>query len=773
MRSLLHIFRGKYVTPSGIGIILLLGIIWAHNSSHTDSQGFLHKLSLMLYDMRVYILEETKSKEAKATRDSTVVIVEIDELSLAQEGRWPWSRARIGQLINELSDAGAAVIGLDVFFTEPEMNPVDVILSRENLPSLVEKNLSGMRETYDPDIALANSISNREVVLGILINRKNIPINKGYIGEPVATPPKAALSAMRSVNNSYEGIIEALVDHASWLGAAIVKPDTDGTIRKYPVVVNFDGSLYPSLGLQVAYLYVFGDTISVGWDEFENMISEVRIDKLSIKTDQDANVFIPFHGRSRSYFPYISASEVFTGDDWKEKVEGKIVLIGATALGLEDLRATPLESQFPGVEVHANFIESIVAEEYQPPPGWLSWLYAKLISDSEIQDGVENRDRANIRYELAYTRSVVQILLWCLIVFAIIFPRLSALKIVVVGLGALAIICYLDFVFFQQMYILFDLSPVFFSICCLVVFNIGYGFYVEQKGRMKTMDMMGQYVPTAHIDKLMNEDMDKLMEGESRELSVLFCDIRSFTTISESMTANELKRMLNAFFTPMTRIIFNQSGTIDKYVGDMIMAFWGAPIESEQHATDAVKAALLMLKKVEEIKPEFKKKGYPNVEIGIGINTGPMNVGDMGSQYRRAYTVLGDAVNLGSRLEGLTKDYGIALLIGENTYQQIEGIVCRTLDRVKVKGKDQAIQVYQPVCLESELTDEMRLELENHHEALEAYHAQDWKKSKEKFQALFILYQRPMYQLYISRIEQLEKQQLPEDWDGVYVKTSK
>jgi len=263
-------------------------------------------------------------------------------------------------------------------------------------------------------------------------------------------------------------------------------------------------------------------------------------------------------------------------------------------------------------------------------------------------------------------------------------------------------------------------------------------------------------------------------EGESKELTVLFSDIRSFTTISEGLNATQLKKLLNDFFTPITGIIFDHSGTIDKYVGDMVMAFWGAPIDDDKHRSHAVLAALEMLDKVEALKPEFREQGFPEVNVGIGINTGVMNVGDMGSTYRRSYTVLGDAVNLGSRLESLTKFYGIRLLVGEDTVKDLDEFLLRRIDRVKVKGKDKAVNCYQPMCLLAAADASLRQRVDAYHGALDCYYTKDWGGAQQKLRAL--LADEPntlLYQIYLDRIDEHKNAELPPEWDGAFTHTSK
>jgi len=300
-------------------------------------------------------------------------------------------------------------------------------------------------------------------------------------------------------------------------------------------------------------------------------------------------------------------------------------------------------------------------------------------------------------------------------------------------------------------------------------------YLTEAHNRKQLKNVFGQYVPPEIVDEMSrNPDGNFSVDGESRELSVLFCDIRGFTTISESLAADELKKLLNQFFTPMTRIIFEQRGTIDKYVGDMIMAFWGAPVKDPGHRQHAVEAALAMLDQVVAMRPEFSERNWPEVKIGIGINTGVMNVGDMGSEYRRAYTVIGDAVNLGSRLESLTKYYGVRLIVSEATAAGLEGMVLRCLDRVKVKGKHEAVTIYEPVGLSASISSELNKEVVESNIALNYYFSGDLEKAQSAFRVLQdAVPERKLFGLYLERISTLQSQGIGPGWEGVFEHTSK
>jgi adenylate cyclase len=281
--------------------------------------------------------------------------------------------------------------------------------------------------------------------------------------------------------------------------------------------------------------------------------------------------------------------------------------------------------------------------------------------------------------------------------------------------------------------------------------------------------MFNQYVPKAHIERMLGDPEAYQFTGDSKELTVLFADIRSFTSISEHLSAADLKTMLNQYFTPITKIIFDNDGTIDKYVGDMVMAFWGAPLEDEQHAHNGILAALEMQKATLGLSEEFVARGLPEIKIGVGLNTGTMNVGDMGSSYRRAYTVLGDAVNLGSRLESITKFYGVGILVGERTQELCPDIAFAFVDRIQVKGKEEAIAVYQPLGLKSDISSKKIDEIECFAKAYEYYKKQSWDEATEQLKNLRNRYpQCKIYQIYLERIDGLREQKLAQNWDGVF-----
>jgi adenylate cyclase len=360
------------------------------------------------------------------------------------------------------------------------------------------------------------------------------------------------------------------------------------------------------------------------------------------------------------------------------------------------------------------------------------------------------------------------------VVLAILLPLLTPIWLLFISTGIAVGIVLFNFWLWQEKGLALALAWPLLLILALGALNMTYGFIRENRKRAQLKNVFGQYVPPQLVEAMSQNPEAYSFEGESREMTVLFADIRGFTTLSESLSPSELRKLLNRYFTAMTEIIFKHQGTIDKYVGDMIMAFWGAPVNDPNHAKHAIAAALEMLAKTEELKPQLLAEGYPEINIGIGLNTGVMNVGDMGSSYRRAYTVLGDNVNLASRLEGLTKYYDVGLVVGDRTRELSDTFTFRQLDLVKVKGKTSGVKVFQPLCSQHTASTELISELQHHNEALSVYYQRHWDQAQNMFSELKASHpQTHLYRLYLERIEHLKKRNPGPEWDGVYERREK
>jgi len=730
---------------TALGAVMMLFTLVLEFGNVPGMEKLFHRLELFVYNQRMHahVPEEVE-------QDKRIVIVDIDEASLRAVGRWPWSRQKVGELVNRLVDSGAVVIALDILFAEAERNPAKELaehLGSSKQFTALREQLAGLAPKLDADAAMATTLGHGEVLLGYAFSGQARDV-AGALPSPLPlTNPELVSRLAMPAMRSYTGSVPVLQQAAVGGGFISLEPDIDGVVRRAPLINRYDDKLYTSLALETVRRYLFlqqATVVSKPINGYE-YIERLRFDKtLSIPTDENGQILIPFRGH-RGSFPYVSAQSVLSGEAPADLLAGAIVLVGTTAIGLYDLRVTPIDPNYPGVEVHANLISAMLDNRYLVTPSW--------------------SEGANLVFSV-----IVGLLL------ALLLPRLPlGGMLLLTGSGALAVIGVTEWFWVNEGLVL-NLAGPLLLIAMLVVGNLVWGFFFESLTRLRLKGMFGQYVPPELVDE-MSERPDEYDadEGRARELSVLFADIRGFTTLSESLSADDLKRFLNRFFTPMTRIIFNHYGTIDKYVGDMVMAFWGAPVSDEQHAVHAIEAALEMQIEVERLKHDFAAVGWPEVNIGIGINTGMMSVGDMGSEYRRSYTVLGDSVNLASRLEGTNKVYGTGILIGERT-RELAGdyFAYREIDLIQVKGKAKAVRIFQPVCHRSKASEWLLQEIDMLEQALKAYRSRQWDEAETLFSELQSQQPDiPIYSLYSKRIAELRNSDLDPEWNGVFVRSEK
>ncbi len=771
--------------PAYLGILATCFVYWMHTTDQPLVKSLLERLDYVVYDLRF-----TVAHNSVRSNENNIVIVDYDQRSLQAEGQWPWSRFKIGQMVRKLKDDGAIVIGFDVFFPEYERNLVkelglrarngaDASAAADAVLQHLESLSISNPDLFDGDAYLADSMQSTEVVLGFSF-KNNEATQAGVLPQPVfAVSDRDNNEIELPEMQGYVGNVDTLQSGAEGAGFIDTVPDADGVIRSTPLILKYQQKIYPSLALDMARRFNLEDrfepVIEAANDGTFRELSGIKMGDTFLPTDKRGRVRVPYIGASRS-FPYISATDVLRdtlSDQQRQLLKSSLVLVGTTATGLYDLRATPVEAVYPGVEVHANILNAILSsaprttidENTQQKTGTLGELMAVL-------------DKAKLTpfptrpyWDKGTIGIIIIVIGLCL---SLVYPHLGPALLALSGSTFIAGLVVLNLYLWNNYNLDISLVILLLLVVVIAAVNMTYGFLKEGQHRKVIKGMFDQYVPPAHIDAMLNDPDKYNFSGESKQLSVLFSDIRNFTAISEKLKATELKSLLNEFFTPITGIIFEHSGTIDKYVGDMVMAFWGAPLDDPRHRENSVMAALAMLRKVEELKPLFKAQGLPDVNIGIGINSGMMNVGDMGSTFRRAYTVIGDAVNLGSRLEGITKNYGVQLLIGEQTHDGLANILCRLVDKVQVKGKDVPIRIYQPLCKQSEASAQLLALVEAWHAAYQLYLHQQWDAAVTAFAQL--RQQDPdtyLYTLYLGRIASLRTQQLPPDWDGTYRHTSK
>lgn len=728
--------------PIVLGIFLVCIAVWLLLSSNSFISGLVERFELLGYDLQL----RTRINTILKKEISPIVIVDIDDKTLQAEGRWPWERSKTGELINKIHQQGAAVIAIDIIFPEKETNIADLVsaklIKKNLLNSSIKEILEKNKLDFDEDKIFAEQLTNSQAILPLLFSSQDQKTN-------TLPPPIFTLTTKESEDleifhaNGYISNIPILQQATKYSGMINIFPDSDGIIRRAPLIAAYESGVYPSLSLQAIMLFL-GEKITLFTPKYDNQIrlEGIQLGNRIIPTDVNGQALIPFIGKSFT-FPYFSATDVLHDNIAKDALFRKIVFIGSSAVGMRDLVPTTVQNPYPGAEIHATLANGILKNIFSYEPGWTRGA------------------------ELFLT---VLFGLISAFIFPFLGPRILGLITILFPPSLLLIN---NFIWSKTGLLLSLIMPC-ITVLVIALLNIIYGYLFETRKREQLKKMFGQYVPAKHIDEMLKSPEDFALHGESRELSVLFADIRSFTSISEKMTATDLVTMLNNLFTPMTGIIFKYRGTIDKYVGDLIMAFWGAPLKDKNHAQHAIISALEMQKKLKQLREDALKNNGIEISMGMGINSGVMNVGDMGSQYRRNYTVLGDAVNLASRVESLSKYYGVYIIVTENTQAHQTKFVFRKLDIVRVKGKHEGVAIYEAICMQTELTDELKHELEEYHRALECYYEQRWDDALRMMTELYNKHpDTKIYHLYMDRINEFKHEPPSADWDGVYTHTSK
>ena len=729
--------------PSLTSMLIMLAMVFFYLTEDGTLRSLRERLEWIHYDLRLKgsLLESQINKS-----ELPVVIVDIDEASLADLGHWPWSRDDLASIVEQLTAQGAVIIAFDVLFPEAQDQAQQQILQfQTSLPQAQQQQqaefFDSLARALDSDSRFAQTIASNEVILSTAFNHSEF--RKWSLSQPLPT-----LAADRGFMKNlptmkgYVSNIPSLQQAANYTGFINTYPDADGVMRRARLLQYYDGQLYPSLALATSLAFLLPDSVGFNHDNIggQQILRSIQVFNQEIPVNGSANMLVPFVGPAYS-FPYISATEVFSGTNDTSLIEGKVVLIGSTAAALSDFRATPTNALYPGVEVHANVISGIINQRLFTKPEWSHGINFLLIVISGLA-------------------------------LALSLPRLSPVKQLVSATLLISLVIAVDqWLWISKNFAIDTVVPV-LNLLFIGTFNMAYGFVLNSRDKQHLKTMFGQYVPPQLVEQMSQKPGQFSMAGDRRDMSVLFADIRSFTSISEGLSAAELKDWLNDYFTPITEVIFKHQGTIDKYVGDMVMAFWGAPLTDKEHAYHATIGALAMLKKTTELREDFIAAGRPAVYVGIGISSGEMNVGNMGSVYRRSYTVLGDRVNLGSRLESLTKFYGVELIVSDKTRSAIgERLNFRHLDRVQVKGKVEPVDIYEPS--ESKQKADSDQELTGYHQALKLYHEGEFHGALKNFQLLRDTQpERAIYSIYIARCETLAASP-PVDWTGVFVHTSK
>jgi adenylate cyclase len=708
--------------------LLILAVFLLHPLTQFGKTALLAKLEAISYDARLKLTLPNRD-------DPQVVIIDINEPSLQREGRWPWSRDKLARLTTQLLDRyQARAVGFDVVFAEPDRSSgIDVLerLAQRDLKDdrAYVATLDRLRSELDFDARFADAIRGKAVILGFGFT---------YEAQQIGALPPPLFHA-RDIGGGiipiqpavgYTAAIAELSQVAA--GSGHVDPffDADNVVRRVPMVELYRNAYYPALSLAIARVVLEAKRVTPHFDS-DNRLDGFDVGGLALPTAADGTALIPFRGKPKT-FRYYSAADVLAGTAPAD-FAGAIALVGTTAKGLQDLRPTPLAADFPGVEIHASLLSGMLNQNLKSVPANANAIEA-----------------------------LIMLLTGLVVLFVIPYrdPLFNALGVVaVMGLVAAA-----NLLLWIKLNEVVPVAATLLMLAVLFGWNMLAGFMREERKIRRVSAMFGEYVPRERVAQMVESGERYSMVGESRTMTVLFSDVRDFTALSENLPPRELSAMLNAYLTPMTEIIHAHRGTVDKYVGDAIMAFWGAPIDNPNHARDAVLAALAMQRRISSLAQEFKKRGWPELVIGVGINTGAMNVGDMGSEFRKAYTVLGDAVNLASRLEGLTKEYGVAVIIGEDTRAAVPDLRCREIDRVRVKGRAHPVTIFEPL---PEAAEASAGEIAAWDQALLQYRERRFADAAASLAALASAHPATrLYAYFAQRCAAYATARPPADWDG-------
>jgi adenylate cyclase len=746
------------------GTVCLLGLglyVALYLAAHPNPMlRFLADIELRTLDLRFQV-------RGSRPPGGDIVIVAIDQKSQDVLGRWPFPRSYFAEAVDVLREAHARVIAFDINFPQPDENSALQVLRqvRKQYEAAgrgsassghFEASLRKFEAEADNDKKFAEALSRFEnVILGYFYlppeelrfqNQERLNEFLNYLSfqayPQIINPQFSYLFE----GKKYDGLSPNLPEfsiYAKNFGYFNVLPDPDGVVRREPVIVKFQGNFYPSLDIASALAFTNRPLEEVRVFFNPNGLERIDFGPLSIPTDPQGFVQIDFHGPAGT-FPTYSLADVVQRKLPPRTFQGRLVLIGPTATGIPDMVVTPFQTEgFPGVEVHANFLDNLLDGHFI---------------------------RRGLRENLIDMGFILLFSLGAGVLLSVL-PSVRATAILVLFLG----------LFFWLAYHLFATQRIWiaaFLPTATLTLNyagiVSYRFFFEERERKKVRSAFQQYVSPGVINQLLQRPELLRLGGEEKELTAMFCDIRGFTTIAEGLSPAALVDLLNEYLSEMTEVIFHHWGTLDKYIGDAIMAFWGAPFPQPEHAERACRAGLEMLQALSKLQSRWEALGRPRMDVGIGINTGPMLVGNMGSSRRFNFTIMGDNVNLASRLEQLNKTFGTRLIVSETTHQAVrDKVVARELDLIRVKGKTRPVKIYEllgPI----EDGERVRPFVDRFHTALDAYRSQHWQTALGLFGELLRDFpeDRPT-RLFVQRCRDLIERPPEGEWDGVYVMEAK
>lgn len=728
---------------AGLLIVALVAVLQFANIPATDRPG-------------MAVFDTYQRAAPRPYEDAAVRVIDIDEESIARIGQWPWPRTEIAKLTDRLAEAGVAAIAFDIVFAEADRTSPEQIARQvgESNPALAA-TLTGLPSN---DSRLADSFALSPVVNGLFLVRDRrsteleLPSGMAVFGSP---PTEAATGFRGTVQP-----LPILRQASAGLGALSIDKDVDGVVRKAPLVFLYGDQAVPALSVEALRVAQQAESTIVRTSDGSGETPGAAGAVVSIEVGQFA---APTTAQGELWLHYtdnvprrtIPAWQIFEGqsgsNDPVKGLEGQIVFVGASAVGLRDLVTTPLARQVPGVMVHAQAAEQMILGVYLTRPDWARGLELLLV----IVLGAA---------------------------LAVLLPKLGALPGAIVGLAGIGAVAAGSWAAFNSLGYLLDPTFAIAAIILVYALQTLLGFYQEERQRSYIHTAFDRYLSPEMVRQIV-ANPDKLeLGGEEREMTVLFCDIRGFSRISEQYQPQEVINFLTGFLTPMCDILLGHKGTVDKFIGDAILAFWNAPLDDPDQFKNGARAALAMTSTLAEMNQTMPTKGgqmWPDdVQIGIGLNAGLCCVGNMGSEQRLSYSLIGDTVNIASRFEGLTKQYGVAILIGSALADQLDGFALLELDRVKVVGRDAPDTIFALIGDEKAAARaEHQLLSKNHREFLSAYRNQNWADAQRCLADSAASYDTAslgkLRQIMMSRIVKLQEFPPPPNWDGVFQATEK
>jgi adenylate cyclase len=711
----------------------------------------LDRIGLLLFD-------SYQRAAPRAYEDAPVRIVDIDEETIRRLGQWPWPRTDIARLTERLAGAGASAIAYDIVFAEPDRTSPARIAERMRRDGGNGPAIAAMAGLPDHDALLAAAFADAPVVTGyFLLNGKRGPTVAPKAGLAIAgSPPQGAIAR-------YAGAIEPIAPlNAAATGSGFIslKGDSDSIVRRAPLLAMQNGELLPSLALDALRVAQGAGSIIVktsdGSGETRGApgdVVSVKVGAFEVPATRDGSLWM--HYTKPQPDRVIPAWKILSGvmppAEMERLFAGRIVFVGAGAIGLRDLVSTPLEDRTLGVMVHAQAVEQMVLGRFLTRPDWAEGLERSLLLVLGLG-------------------------------MALLLPRLGAAKGAVLGAVLIGAMLWGSWHAFARWHFLLDPTYPVIGLAAGYVVESALAYYREERRRAYIHHAFDRYLSPELVKRIADDPHRLELGGEEREMTVLFCDIRSFSRISESLTPKDVIRFLISFLTPMCDILLARKATIDKFIGDAVLAFWNAPLDDPDQHENAARGALEMVARLESLNREMRAQtGQPwpgEVKIGIGLNTGLCCVGNMGSAQRLSYSLIGDTVNLASRIEGLTKYYGVPIAIGSALHSRLPGFAMLELDRVRVVGRDAPEAIFALLGDETLARDPRFMELATTHAVMLAdYRGQDWDDAMQVLGLLDTLGasfgMAQTYALYRARIEDYARNPPGADWDGVFRATEK